>query len=71
MDFQLSEQQRRMIGAVRDLSQSEFKTNAQRYMDGTFPWENMRKLAAPDACVIGDPVWTAPFSSMTRPLITV
>jgi alkylation response protein AidB-like acyl-CoA dehydrogenase len=45
MDFQLTEQQRRMIAAVRDLAQSEFKGNAHRYMDGTFPWENMKKLA--------------------------
>ena len=45
MDFQLSEQQRRMIAAVRDLAQGEFKGNAQKYMDGTFPWENMKKLA--------------------------
>src|SRR6266498_1428190 len=45
MDFQLTEQQRRMIAAVRDLAQREFKPNAQKYMDGTFPWENMRKLA--------------------------
>src|SRR5499433_2634348 len=45
MDFQLTEQQRRMVAAVRDLAQGEFKTHAQRYMDGTFPWENMRKLA--------------------------
>src|SRR3954463_2062144 len=45
MDFQLTEQQRRMIAVVRDLAQSEFKPNAQRWMDGTFPWENMKKLA--------------------------
>src|SRR5580692_6525959 len=45
MDFQLTEQQRRMVAAVRDLSQREFKANALRYMDGTFPWENMKKLA--------------------------
>ena len=45
MDFQLTEQQRRMIAAVRDLAQGEFKANAQKYMDGTFPWDNMRKLA--------------------------
>jgi alkylation response protein AidB-like acyl-CoA dehydrogenase len=51
MDFQLSEQQRRIIAAVRDLAQGEFKTNAQRYMDGTFPWENMKKLA--DIGVLG------------------
>ncbi len=45
MDFQLTEQQRRMVAAVRDLAQGEFKQNAQKYMDGTFPWENMKKLA--------------------------
>src|SRR5271169_3913376 len=45
MDFQLTEQQRRMVGAVRDLAQGEFKANAHKYMDGTFPWENMKKLA--------------------------
>src|SRR6201987_6505984 len=45
MNFQLTEQQRRMVAAVRDLALGEFKANAQRYMDGTFPWENMKKLA--------------------------
>src|ERR1700687_657251 len=45
MDFQLTGQQRRMVSAVRDLAQGEFKANAQKYMDGTFPWENMKKLA--------------------------
>src|SRR6476619_1485294 len=45
MDFQLTEQQRRMIAAVRELAQGEFKANAQKYMDGTFPWANMKKLA--------------------------
>src|SRR5271169_1652 len=51
MDFQLTEQQRRMVAAVRDLAQGEFKANAPKYMDGTFPWENMRKLA--DIGVLG------------------
>src|SRR4051812_50214730 len=45
MDFQLTEQQRRMVAAVRELAQGEFKANAQKYMDGTFPWANMKKLA--------------------------
>src|SRR5262252_8042719 len=45
MDFQLTEQQRRMISAVRDLAQGEFRANAPKYMDGTFPWDNMKKLA--------------------------
>ena len=46
MDFQLTEQQRRMVASVRDLAQGEFKANAPKYMDGTFPWENMKKLAS-------------------------
>src|ERR1700748_3891460 len=45
MDFQLTGQQRRMLATVRELAQTEFKANAQKYMDGTFPWENMKKLA--------------------------
>ena len=45
MDFQLSDQQRDMIATVRGLAQGQFKANAQRYMDGTFPWDNMKKLA--------------------------
>ncbi len=45
MDFQISAQQREMIQSVRDLAQNEFKAKAQRWMDGTFPWENMKKLA--------------------------
>jgi alkylation response protein AidB-like acyl-CoA dehydrogenase len=45
MDFQISAQQREMIASVRQLAQTEFKANAMRWMDGTFPWENMKKLA--------------------------
>jgi alkylation response protein AidB-like acyl-CoA dehydrogenase len=45
MDFHISPQQREMVASVRELVQSEFKPVAQRWMDGTFPWENMRKLA--------------------------
>jgi alkylation response protein AidB-like acyl-CoA dehydrogenase len=45
MDFQINAQQREMIGSVRSLAQTEFKANAMRWMDGTFPWENMKKLA--------------------------
>src|SRR6202008_4784669 len=45
MDFHISEQQREMVASVRDLPQHVFKPNAVRWMDGTFPWENMKKLA--------------------------
>jgi len=41
----LSDEQRRFVQTVRDLAQREFRTRAARYMDGTFPWENMRALA--------------------------
>src|SRR6478672_10116198 len=41
----LSDQQRQFIATVRELVQSEFRERAQRYMDGTFPWENMKPLA--------------------------
>jgi len=41
----ITSQQRQMIGTVRDLVQAEFRNDALKYMDGTFPWDNMRKLA--------------------------
>src|SRR5579864_1727087 len=46
MDFHISPQQREMVASVRELAQSEFKATAGKWMDGTFPWENMKKLAA-------------------------
>lgn len=51
MDFSLTEQQRSMVATVRELVESEFKPNAQKYMDGTFPWSNMKQLA--DIGVLG------------------
>jgi alkylation response protein AidB-like acyl-CoA dehydrogenase len=45
MDFHISAQQREMIASVRALAQGEFKAKAMRWMDGTFPWENMKQLA--------------------------
>src|SRR4026209_967991 len=51
MDFHLTEAQRGMVASVRDLAQGEFRANAAKYMDGTFPWENMKKLA--DIGVLG------------------
>src|SRR5262249_1701200 len=46
MGFAITDEQRRMVVSVRDLAQAEFKPNAHKYMDGTFPWEHIRKLAA-------------------------
>jgi hypothetical protein len=45
MDFKISGEQRLMIASVRDLVEAEFKPNALKYMDGTFPWPNLKKLA--------------------------
>src|SRR5271168_4648718 len=45
MFVSLSDEQRRFVQTVRDLAQREFRPNALRYMDGTFPWDNMRRLA--------------------------
>src|SRR6516225_9857347 len=41
----LSDEQRRFVQTLRELAQREFRSRALRYMDGTFPWENMRQLA--------------------------
>src|SRR5262249_4000219 len=45
MMFRLSEEQRAFVGNVRKLAQGEFRARAPRYMDGSFPWENIRQLA--------------------------
>lgn len=45
MNFQISDSQRQMVYAVRELAQGEFRQRSPQYMDGTFPWENMRQLA--------------------------
>jgi alkylation response protein AidB-like acyl-CoA dehydrogenase len=42
---QTAAQHRQMIDAVRQLAQNEFRPRGLRYMDGTFPWENIRQLA--------------------------
>jgi alkylation response protein AidB-like acyl-CoA dehydrogenase len=41
----LSEEQRRFVQTVRELAQGEFRARAGEYMNGVFPWENMKKLA--------------------------
>ena len=45
MKLQLSPEQRALVGTVRDLARNKFTSRAMKYMDGTFPWENMRELA--------------------------
>jgi alkylation response protein AidB-like acyl-CoA dehydrogenase len=46
MDFHISPEQRQMLTSVRELAQAEFKPGAGRWMDGSFPWENMKQLAS-------------------------
>jgi alkylation response protein AidB-like acyl-CoA dehydrogenase len=43
--FKLSDEQRRIVTTVRDLTQSEFKPRGLQYMNGAFPFENIRGLA--------------------------
>jgi alkylation response protein AidB-like acyl-CoA dehydrogenase len=45
MEFRLTETQRALVGSVRELAQGQFRQRALRWMDGTFPWENIRDLA--------------------------
>ena len=45
MLVKLTEEQRRMVASVRALAQGEFKPRAIKYLDGTFPWENIKRLA--------------------------
>ncbi|MCS0503709.1 acyl-CoA dehydrogenase family protein [Ancylobacter mangrovi] len=45
MDFNLTDEQRAIVQTIREVTQAEFKPRAQRYMDGTFPWENIHRLA--------------------------
>ncbi|MCJ9714231.1 acyl-CoA dehydrogenase family protein, partial [Bordetella hinzii] len=35
-----------MVGTVRELARDKFRDRATKYLDGTFPWENLRDLAA-------------------------
>ena len=42
----LTEEQRALIGTVRDLSRDkDFRGNSVKYLDGTYPWENLNELA--------------------------
>ena len=44
MKFELTTEQRALVGTIRDLARSEFRGRALKYMDGSFPWENIKKL---------------------------
>jgi len=45
LDFRLSGEQREFVDVVRKVCQKEFAPRAIKYLDGTWPAENMRRLA--------------------------
>src|SRR3954470_3308347 len=45
MKLRLSEEQRALVGTIRDLARRKFSGRAMTWLDGTFPWENIRELA--------------------------
>jgi alkylation response protein AidB-like acyl-CoA dehydrogenase len=45
MKFRLSDEQRALVGTVRDLVRTNFSGRVMKWQDGTFPWENMHDLA--------------------------
>jgi alkylation response protein AidB-like acyl-CoA dehydrogenase len=45
LDFRLSDEQREFVDVVRKVCQKEFAPRAIKYLDGTWPAENMRRLA--------------------------
>lgn len=45
MNFELSPEQREMVATVRAVTQEKIKPRAMQYLDGTFPWENLKELA--------------------------
>lgn len=45
MKLELTDEQRAMVDAVRQLAQETFKGRVKRWQDGTFPYENLDDLA--------------------------
>jgi alkylation response protein AidB-like acyl-CoA dehydrogenase len=45
VDFRISDEQRAFVETVRKACQKDFKGRAVRYLDGTWPAENMKQLA--------------------------
>ncbi|MDQ6433209.1 acyl-CoA dehydrogenase family protein [Mesorhizobium sp. LHD-90] len=45
MEFRLSPEQREMVATVRAVTQERIKPRALKFLDGTFPWENLKDLA--------------------------
>lgn len=45
MNFDLSPEQREIVATVRAVAQERIKPRAMQFLDGTFPWENLKDLA--------------------------
>ncbi len=45
LQFRLTDEQRRLVRTVRRVTQERIKPNALRYLDGGFPWDNLKLLA--------------------------
>src|SRR6478672_5578725 len=46
MKLQLSDEQRALVGTVRELTRNmDFRGNSIKYLDGTYPWDNLNALA--------------------------
>ena len=45
LHFGISDSQRRLVADVRAIVESEFKPRSATFMDGEFPWVNIRRLA--------------------------
>jgi alkylation response protein AidB-like acyl-CoA dehydrogenase len=45
MDFHITSEQRAFVATVREVCQNEFAPRAVQYLDGTWPAENMQRLA--------------------------
>ncbi len=45
MSASLTAEQKQFVGTVREITQGEFKPRGLQWMDGTFPWINVRRLA--------------------------
>ncbi len=44
MKIRLSDEQRALVGTVRDLVRNKFRDRVMKWQDGTFPWVNMKEL---------------------------
>jgi alkylation response protein AidB-like acyl-CoA dehydrogenase len=45
LNFRLTDDQKRLIETVRRVTQERVKPSALRYLDGSFPWDNLKLLA--------------------------